>query len=139
MQAYIRKVYYYETDRMGITHHSNYIRWMEEARLDFLNQIGCNYDEMEMKGVISPVVSVNCRYKRKTTYSDVISINVRIKEFDGITLKFGYRMVNTKDDMVVCIAESEHCFVDSDFKLMNLKKDSPDYYQKIQSAAVGNN
>lgn len=36
---YVRKVQYYETDRMGIVHHSNYIRWMEEARTDVLEQI----------------------------------------------------------------------------------------------------
>ena len=40
MKNYTHSVQYYETDRMGITHHSNYIRWMEEARIDFLRQIG---------------------------------------------------------------------------------------------------
>lgn len=40
MQKYRHIVQYYETDKMGITHHSNYIRWMEEARIDFLRQIG---------------------------------------------------------------------------------------------------
>lgn len=34
--AYIHQVKYYECDRMGITHHSNYVRIMEEARIDFL-------------------------------------------------------------------------------------------------------
>ena len=43
MKAYQHKVQYYETDKMGITHHSNYIRWMEEARIDFLEQLGWNY------------------------------------------------------------------------------------------------
>ena len=51
---YVHKVAYYETDRMGIVHHSNYIRIMEEARLDFLSQIGFGYDEMEKQGIISP-------------------------------------------------------------------------------------
>ena len=40
MNNYIRKVQYHETDKMGIAHHSNYIKWMEEARIDFLEQIG---------------------------------------------------------------------------------------------------
>ena len=49
MNTYIHKVHYYETDRMGITHHSNYIRWMEEARVNFLDQAdddvpGCSGD-----------------------------------------------------------------------------------------------
>ena len=46
-------VQYYETDQMGIIHHSNYIRWFEEARIDFMNQIGLTYKTMEEKGIIS--------------------------------------------------------------------------------------
>ena len=41
MKDYIHKVQYYETDKMAIVHHSNYIRWFEEARVDWLTQIGC--------------------------------------------------------------------------------------------------
>ena len=40
MEPYVHKVQYYETDKMGIVHHSNYIRWMEEARIDFLDSVG---------------------------------------------------------------------------------------------------
>ena len=47
-------VQYYETDKMGITHHSNYIRWMEEARIDFLSQIGWSYAKLEEEGIIFP-------------------------------------------------------------------------------------
>ena len=51
MQKYRHIVQYYETDKMGITHHSNYIRWMEEARIDFLRQIGWDYAVEEFKEV----------------------------------------------------------------------------------------
>ena len=47
MELYTHKVHYYETDKMGITHHSNYVRWMEEARIDFLDKIGCGYDKLK--------------------------------------------------------------------------------------------
>lgn len=40
MSKYIHRVNYYETDKMGITHHSNYMRFMEEARMNFLSEIG---------------------------------------------------------------------------------------------------
>ena len=43
LKPYIHKVHYYETDKMGITHHSNYIRWMEEARADWMEQVGFSY------------------------------------------------------------------------------------------------
>ena len=55
-------VQYYETDKMGITHHSNYIRWMEEARIDFLSKIGWSYAKLEEEGIIFPVVTVECKY-----------------------------------------------------------------------------
>lgn len=60
---YRHVVQYYETDRMGITHHSNYVRWMEEARIHFLDQIGWDYAKLEEMGLVSPVVSVSCRYR----------------------------------------------------------------------------
>ena len=40
LRPYSRRVYYYETDKMGIVHHSNYIRWFEEARVDLIEQAG---------------------------------------------------------------------------------------------------
>ena len=46
MRPYRHRVNYYETDKMGITHHANYIHWMEEARIDFLDQIGWGYDRL---------------------------------------------------------------------------------------------
>ena len=52
-----RKVQYYETDMMGIAHHANYIHWMEEARIDFMDQIGFPYSKMEAMNIFSPVKS----------------------------------------------------------------------------------
>ena len=60
MKKYIHKVNYYETDKMGIVHHSNYIRWMEEARIDFLDQVGLGYRKLEDNGIISPVIGLEC-------------------------------------------------------------------------------
>ena len=40
MEEYTHSVQYYETDKMGIVHHSNHVRWMEEARVDYLKQLG---------------------------------------------------------------------------------------------------
>ena len=51
MERYIHKVRYYESDAMGITHHSNYIRFMEEARIDALDRAGYGFEKMEADGV----------------------------------------------------------------------------------------
>ena len=72
MSIYTHKVNYYETDKMGITHHSNYIRVMEEARMNYLSEIGYPMTRLEEEGIASPVVSVTCEYMHPSTYSDEI-------------------------------------------------------------------
>lgn len=132
MRSYQHKVQYYETDRMGITHHSNYIRWMEEARIDFLEQIGWGYEKLEELGVVSPVVAVDCQYKHSTTFSDLVEITVTLEEFRGIRFKLRYEMTDQQGN-VVCIAHSQHAFLGKDGKMFRLKKELPEFYALMES------
>lgn len=129
MTIYQHKVQYYETDKMGIVHHSNYIRWMEEARTDFLSQIGWNYRKLEENGVISPVTAVDCKYKVSTMFEDIIMISVHVEEFKGVKLKLGYEM--KRGDVVVCEGHSEHCFLNEEGRIINLKKTNPAFYETL--------
>jgi len=111
MKPYIHKVKYYESDGMGVTHHSNYIRFMEEARIDMQDQLGYGYEKMESDGVISPVVAVTCEYKRTTKFQDEIEINLSLLEMSPLKLRFGYDM--KVDGKTVCKATSTHCFIEN--------------------------
>lgn len=110
VKTFIHKVSFYETDKMGVTHHSNYIRFMEEARVDYLDQIGYSYHKMLEEGVISPVIAINCDFKKPTTFDDEIEIAVVLKEYSGVKFKFGYTMTNKKTGDLVAVGETEHCF-----------------------------
>ena len=131
---YTHKVQYYETDKMGITHHSNYVRWMEEARVAYLAEVGWPYDKLESLGVISPVVGVNVSYKKTTTFSDVVTIDVGVDEFKGVRLRMKYLMKNEQDE-IVCEAHSEHAFLDKDGVPIRLKKVFPGFYEELIKAA----
>ena len=133
-KIYEHVVQYYETDKMGITHHSNYIRWMEEARIDFLEQIGWNYARLESFGIISPVVSVKCKYKATTTFSDIVYISVSVEEFKGVKLSLRYHMINA-EDKIVCEAKSEHCFLNPQGIPIRLKKEFPEFYNTLTELA----
>ncbi len=65
MKKYSRSVNYYETDQMGIVHHSNYIRYFEEARLQWMDEIGLSYRGLEERGMIIPVTFVDCQYNNR--------------------------------------------------------------------------
>ncbi len=127
MSKYIRKVNYYETDKMGITHHSNYIRFMEEARMAFLAEIGYPMTRLEKAGISSPVMSLNCEYKRTTTYADEIEIEVSLAGYTGARLMLSYTMKNTSGGDLVANASSVHCFINRDGKPVALKKYFPDF------------
>lgn len=134
---YIRKINYYETDKMGITHHSNYVRFMEEARVDFLEQIGCGYEKWEKDGIVSPVIGIECEYKRTTTFGDEIRIQVAIAEYKRIQLSVSYTMINTRTEQIVCIGKSHHCFVNREGKPIALSRSYPEYDEllKLHSSA----
>lgn len=130
IMAYIHRVQYYETDKMGITHHSNYIRWMEEARVAFLAEIGWDYAKLEEMGIVSPVLNISCDYKKTTTFSDEISIEVTIREFRGVKLFLTYVMNNDKGE-IVCTAESSHAFLDTNGRPLKVKQDFPELYETL--------
>ena len=135
MTKYIHKVQYYETDKMGVTHHSNYIRWMEEARVDFLNQIGLGYKKLEEDGIISPVIGIECDYKIPTTFDDKVEIDIKVEEFKGVKLILSYTMTNVETKEVVLLGKSKHCFVDKTGKPIVLKKTFPDVDKKLKELA----
>lgn len=126
MQGYIHKVNYYETDKMGIVHHSNYIRFMEEARLNYLEKLGYPLSHLEAEGVTSPVVSVSCEYKYPTTYNDKIEVEVDIEEYTGVKLMLSYIMKNAESGKIVAVASSTHCFINDGGIPIAVKKYFPD-------------
>ena len=132
MDPYVHKVQYYETDMMGLTHHSNYIRWMEEARIDFMDHMGYPYTRMESEGIMSPVRSLSCSYKRPTTFDDVVSIDVSVESFTGARLILEYRMTR-QDGTVVCEARSEHAFVNREGRVVRLDKEQPEFCEALKA------
>lgn len=135
MKSYIHKVQYYETDQMGITHHSNYIRWMEEARVDFMEQIGFGYEKMEAMGVSSPVIGVNCEYKKTTTFPDRIEITLRVKSYNGVKLALAYEMQDKEMKQLAALGESRHYFMGPDGKPVALHKKYPEIDKVFKGAA----
>ncbi|MBQ4340448.1 MAG: acyl-CoA thioesterase [Firmicutes bacterium] len=133
MQEYTRKVHYHETDKMGITHHSNYIKWLEEARIDFMDQIGYGFAQMEKDGIASPVIALAGEYIRPTTFDDTISINVTVEEFKGVKLVLGYTIINTSSKEKVFSGKTSHCFINREGKPVILKRSLPEFDAKLKS------
>ncbi len=115
MNKYISKpilVRYGETDQMGIVHHSNYLRYFEVARLEWLSFLGVSYNAMEQEGIVMPVIEVNLSYKTPALFEDKLIVEVRLNEAPKVKMKFSYSIRNQKDQ-IVCLGETTLAFLNS--------------------------
>ncbi len=127
---FTHKVQYYETDKMGITHHSNYIRWMEEARVEYLAELGFDYDKLEAAGIVSPVLAVTCDYKKPTRFPQSIAVKTSVAAFSGVRLTIAYEMTDEAGD-TVATGTTSHCFLNESGRPVRMKKDFPALYDAL--------
>lgn len=126
---YTRKVNYYETDRMQIVHHTNYIRYFEEARIDFMDRIGCNVRELENLGLIIPNIDAYAKYMYSLKFDDVFTVHTHPVKFTGVKMKFEYGIY--LEDKLAAEGFSTHCFVNRSYKPVSIKHSHPDIFNRL--------
>ncbi len=136
IKSYIRRAMYYETDQMGVVHHTNYIRWFEEARIDLLRQCGIDYRDLEQRGIIIPVVDMQCSYLTSVRFDDVVEIHLSLIKYTGVRMCFSYEVRFAESGVLAATGKSTHCFVDSAGKPMGLKRVDADLHTRFAAMAV---
>ena len=132
MLVYKRKAHYHEVDKMGVVHHSNYIKWMEEARIETVAAMGVSFKDAEESGILSPIVNVNVDYKRPVAFGDEVEIRVVILKYTGAALELGYEFFNLTTGCVCTEATTRNCFMKNG-RVVSLKKASPENDVKIRA------
>mgnify|MGYP003304713448 FL=1 len=105
-------VRYYETDQMGIVHHSNYIRYFECGRTAMLKELGLPIEKIEEAGVMLPVVSVGCNYKVPAKLGETLKIVSMINELPRAKLVIKTEIFNPAEQLV-CEGEVVLGFINS--------------------------
>ncbi len=118
---------------MGIVHHSNHIRYFEEARIDFMKKIDCDIMKLENDGVIIPNVDAYAKYIKPIRFDDDIYIEVKLIKFNGVLMEYNYTIRFLCNDTVAATGHTAHCFVGENFKPISIKKKYPDFYNRLLS------
>lgn len=130
MSSYKKFVQYHETDMMGVVHHSNYIKWMEEARVDLLRNTPLQKFHAPYMDYTLAVIQISCIYKRPCRFGD--EIEVRTKVFsEGSKFRFLYEIYN--GDTLSALGFTLHIGVDRDLKVI---KNPPEEYFKYVEEGV---
>lgn len=137
LRPYERATHYYETDRMGVIHHSNYLRFFEEARVDLLEQVGFSYARMEELGVQMPVLESHCAYKKAVGFNERICVRLKVLEYTGLRLTLGYALENAGTGELCATGETSHCFVSGEsFRPLRLPRAYPEIDQIFAALAA---
>ena len=123
---------YAETDQMGIIQHSVYAIWYEQARTDYFNEIGIRYDELEKRGIMTPLVELSSKYKRPAYYNQEVEIRTYLRELSVAKFTIEYEVYD-KEKNLLNIGKTVLAWADKNtFKIINLKKIDPMFYEKLE-------
>ena len=124
------KVNFYDTDAMAVVHHSNYIRWFEIGRVEFLRQAGITLTELMDDGYVFPITEVSAKYMNSGYFDDELIIETTPVALTKVKMAFNYSVLRAKDNTVLVTGFTQNVFTSmSTGKITRL----PDkYYEKLQ-------
>ena len=106
------RVEYHHTDQMGVVHHSNYVKFFEVARTEWLRASGLTYAEMERRGVMMPIVDVAVKYRNPALYDELLSVTAFVDESPKARMVFRYE-VRGEDGREIASGSTTLGFIDS--------------------------
>lgn len=104
------RVRYSETDQMGVVYHGNYAQFFEIGRTEWLRSLGITYKNMETKGTMLPVISLQCNFIKSALYDDVLTIETMLKKKPMVKIEFYYNIKNQNDELI-CTGNSVLAFI----------------------------
>lgn len=130
------KVRFVETDMMGVVHHSNYFRWFEIARVEYLRQASVFLTELMADGIVFPITHVDCQYRASAKFDDIILIETILEEVSPAKMVFTYRVVRKEDQVLLATGSTQNVFTNQSGKIVRL---SGKYYDKLQMSCERKN
>ncbi|EGD33999.1 MULTISPECIES: acyl-CoA thioesterase [unclassified Capnocytophaga] len=92
---------YGETDQMGIIYYGVYPQYLEVARVEWLRNLGISYKELEEKGIMLPVISLQIDYKKPALYDQLLSIVLSLREKPTSKIIFNYQIFNESKELLI--------------------------------------
>lgn len=120
---------YSETDQMGIIHHANFLIYMEQARLEWLNDLGFSYQKMEDEGVLLPVHQIDIKYKNPIKFGDQITVKTTLRNLPTTRVIFDYE-ISINDNQLCAIAALTLVFTDAN--TFRPRKPIPEFLKKCE-------
>lgn len=124
------KVRFVETDMMGVVHHSNYFRWFEMGRVEYLRQAGILLLELMEKNILFPITDVSCQYRSSARFDDYIVIETTMSELSKAKMIFSYRVLKEANGELLATGRTQNVFTDGGSRIIRLPAE---YYNPLHA------
>ena len=114
------KVRFVETDMMGVVHHSNFFRWFEMGRVEYLRQAGVYLLELMAAGILFPISDVSCKYRASARFDDCIVIEASLVALSKVKMVFGYQVLRESDGVLLATGSTQNAFTDANGRIIRL-------------------
>lgn len=123
-----RRVAFYETDMMGVVHHSNYLRYFEDSRLEWLAQAGLVDNFNKADGFQFAVVDAGLKYKKPATYGEELVVKMQVRK-NKAKLEFQYAIYNSHQELL-CTGYTTHVTVDAKMNISRIPREVEEKLEK---------
>jgi acyl-CoA thioester hydrolase len=117
-----KKIYYHDTDCGGVVYYANYLKYMEEARTEYLAERGISVKEMMDLGVYFVVAHQEIDYKFPARYADSLEISTKIARVSTAKIEYEHEVKNQKGQ-VICSAKVILVCVDAGIRPVAIPQD----------------
>ena len=124
------RVRFVETDMMGVVHHSNYLRWFEIARVEYLRRANVMLPELIAAGILFPITDVQCRYVQSARFDEIVRVEAELVDFSRVKLCFSYRVLRDTDDILLAEGATKNVFTGANGKIARLPQL---YFDRIEA------
>lgn len=95
---------------MGVVYHGNYAQYFELGRTEWLRKLGVTYKDMELSGIMLPVISLTCNFIKSAIYDDILTIETFLKKKPMVKIEFEYKITNQNNELI-CTGSSVLAFM----------------------------
>ncbi|VAX36446.1 4-hydroxybenzoyl-CoA thioesterase family active site [hydrothermal vent metagenome] len=116
-------IYYHDTDSGGVVYYANYLKYLEEARTEFLANKGLDVKEIQRKGFLYAVRKCNVTYKSPARYGDTIVCNAQLIKITAAQMIFDQKILDKETERLLVMAEVTLVSLNQNFKPMPIPDD----------------
>ncbi len=124
---------YIDTDRSGVVHHANYLRYFELGRSELMRDLGYPYREVEADGFVYPIIELGNSYYQPLQYDDPMWVHTRPAQLERVRVRFDYLITNADSGEVLCQGFTRHCCLGSSGKPAPIDEQTTKFWQSFPS------